>query len=63
MRAQDLPLAQPPVDGVHPGRAHGDTYPAGARVGLLGIDEAEDVGAAERGEAHFLHAADRNTNG
>ncbi|GGV28397.1 hypothetical protein GCM10010277_10500 [Streptomyces longisporoflavus] len=63
MGAQDLALADPPVDGVHACRPHGDAYLAGARVGLLGIYELQDSGAAELGEAHFLHAAERSTNG
>lgn len=63
MGPQDLALTDPPVDGIHAGRPYGDTYLAGARVGLLGVYEVQDIGTAELGEAHFLHAADRNTNG
>ncbi len=57
MRSEDLAFADAPVDRVHPSGPYGDAYLAGARVGLLGIDEAEDIGAAELGKAHFLHAA------
>jgi hypothetical protein len=32
-------------------------------MGLLGVDEVQNFRTAELGEAHFLHAADRNTNG
>ncbi|GAA1698615.1 hypothetical protein GCM10009680_43600 [Streptomyces yatensis] len=63
MGPQDLALPNPPVDGVHARRAHSDTYLAGARMGLLGIDELQNIRTAELGEAHSLHAADRSTNG
>ncbi|GGT69720.1 hypothetical protein GCM10010207_80200 [Streptomyces atratus] len=59
----ELAFTDPPVDRVHARRPHGDAYLAGARVGLLGVFEVENVGTAEFGEAHSLHAADRNTNG
>lgn len=62
MGPQHLPLADPPVDGVHTGSAHGDTYPPGTRMRILGIDEVQHVRAAELGKAHFFHAADRSTN-
>ncbi|GAA3646498.1 hypothetical protein GCM10022420_021530 [Streptomyces iranensis] len=63
MGPQDLAFTDPPVDGVHARRPHGDTHLAGARVGLLGGYELQNVRTAELGEAHSLHAADRNTNG
>lgn len=56
MGLQDLAFTDPPVDGVHARRPHGDAYLAGARVGLLGIYEVQNVRTAELGEAHFLHA-------
>lgn len=55
MGSEDLAFADAPVDGVHSCGAYADAYPAGARVGLIGIHEVEDIRAAERGEAHFLH--------
>ncbi|GGV09634.1 hypothetical protein GCM10010245_18210 [Streptomyces spectabilis] len=58
----ELSFADPPVDGVHARRSHGYADLAGAGTGLRGVVEAEYVGAAERGEADSLHAADRNTN-
>src|SRR6185312_9053764 len=57
MGPQDLAFTDPPVDGVHARRPHGDAYLAGVRVGLLGIYELQDVRTAELGEAHLLHAA------
>ncbi|BBC98422.1 hypothetical protein SRO_7246 [Streptomyces rochei] len=63
MGPQFLTLTDPPVDGVHTRRPYGDAYPAGARVGLLCVREAQDVRAAELGEAHFPHTANRSTNG
>ncbi|GES30206.1 hypothetical protein San01_26930 [Streptomyces angustmyceticus] len=56
MGRQDLAFADPPVDGVHARRPDGDAYVSGARVGLLGIFESENVRTAELGEAHSLHA-------
>lgn len=63
MRPQDLTFTDPPVDGVHARRPHGDAYLAGARMGLLGVNEVQNARTAELGEAHSLHAMDHNTNG
>lgn len=54
----ELAFANPPVDGVHACRAHGDADLPGTRVGLFGIDESQDFRTAELGEAHFLHTAE-----
>ncbi|GAA1937891.1 hypothetical protein GCM10009837_75190 [Streptomyces durmitorensis] len=63
MGLEELAFTDPPVDGVHARRPHGYAYLAGARVGLLGVYELQNVRTAELGEAHSLHATDRSTNG
>ncbi len=60
--AEDLAFADPPVDGVHARGADGYAYPAAPRVGPVGVEEVQDVGAAELGEDHLLHTDDRSTN-
>ncbi len=60
--AEDLAFADPPVDGVHARGADGYADLAGPRVGLVGVEEVQDVGFAELGEDHLLHADDHNTN-
>lgn len=62
MGLQHLTFTDPPIDGVHARRPYGDADLTGTHVGFLGVDEAQDLRAAELGEAHFLHAVDRSTN-
>jgi hypothetical protein len=63
MRAQLLPLADSPVDGVHAGCPDRYADLAGTGVGFVGVDELKDFGTAELGEDHFSHGVERSTNG
>jgi|UPI0005A7BB0E hypothetical protein len=47
MRPQNLTFTDPPVDRVHARRPHGDTYLTGARVGLHGVYEVQNVRTIE----------------
>jgi len=58
-----LAFPDPPVNGVHPCRTHGDAYLPGARVGLLNVDKVQNVRTAELVEAHSSHVPDHSTNG